>query len=52
MSQGKILRVIAKQYLILINIHKTKVILKKSYFEDSLTQYIVLSQGNTSQGNM
>ena len=26
------------------NIHKTKVI-KKIYFEDSLTQYIALSQG-------
>ena len=31
MSQGKILQVIAKQYLLLINIHKTKVIPKKLY---------------------
>ena len=35
-----------------INIHETKVILSKSSFDDSLTQYNALCQGNISQGNM
>ena len=52
MSQGKILKAIAKQYFFLINIHETKVVLSKSSFDDSLTQYNALCQGNISQGNM
>ena len=35
-----------------INIHETKVILTKSSFEGSLTQYNALWLGNMSQGNM
>ena len=51
MSQVKILQVIARQYLLLINKHKIQ-FKSKIIFEDSLTQYIVLSQGNMSLGNM
>ena len=42
---------IAEQYVLLIDIHKRK-FNKKSYFADSLTQFIALSQGNMSLGNM